>query len=72
MGFSTTSVIVQKNILSNEYISLYGRLDPALGSSPDQGALNVMILVDNNLDIITLHLVFSNICWSREEDFLGF
>lgn len=52
MGFSTTSVIVQKNILSNEYISLYGRLDPALGSSPDQGALNVMILVDNNLDII--------------------
>lgn len=39
-------------------------------AKPYPGAMNFTILVEGFMDIIAMHLVFSHMCGSREEDFL--
>lgn len=47
-------------------------LAPPWGRTPDPRAMNFTVLVEGVMDIITMHLVFPNMCGSREDFFGGY
>lgn len=40
--------------------------------NPDRGAMNFTSLLEGFVDIITMHLVFPNMCGSRDDFFGGY
>lgn len=74
MEFLTIHLVFLKYILKGNFLrynafSLYRKIGPTLRPiTSDTGAINFTILVEGIMSLVTMHLVFSDVYGSREED----